>query len=139
MSGKRTAGTKSSGLRRNLVEAEILESAARLFAERGYAATSMQDIGVELGTSRSSLYHYFSNKEEMLTRLVGDLVLSSEIALGQMKAGDEEDAVAQLRRAVDALLGPIVEAPNRFRLLLTSEAVESKRASAVADRDSGGW
>jgi AcrR family transcriptional regulator len=123
MPAKRAAGTKSSDLRRNLVEAEILESAARLFAERGYATTSMQDIATELGSSRSSLYHYFSNKEEMLIRLVGDLVLSSEVALGQMeKAGDGTDVVEQLRRVVDALLGPIVEAPNRFRLLLTTEA-----------------
>jgi AcrR family transcriptional regulator len=131
MSPKRAAPNKSSGLRRNLVEAEILEHAAQLFSERGYAATSLQEIAAELGISRSSLYHYFSNKEEMLIRLVSDLVLSSEVALKQMRAGDRGDATEQLRRAVEALLGPIVEAPNRFRLLLT---VEAELPSAIARR-----
>ncbi|MBS1676225.1 MAG: TetR family transcriptional regulator [Actinobacteria bacterium] len=122
MPPKRAAPTKSSGLRRNLVEAEILERAAQLFSERGYAATSLQEIAAELGISRSSLYHYFSNKEEMLIRLVSDLVLSSEVALKQMRAGGKGDATVRLRGAVEALLGPIIEAPNRFRLLLTVEA-----------------
>jgi AcrR family transcriptional regulator len=122
MPGKRSPSGKSSGLRRNLVEAEILECAARLFSDRGYAATSMQDIAQGVGTSRSSLYHYFSNKEEMLIRLVSDLVRSGELALQDMENANEDDAVQQLRLAVEKLLGPIVEAPNRFRLLLTVEA-----------------
>jgi AcrR family transcriptional regulator len=131
MPGKRGAQNKSSGLRRNLVEAEILEGAAQLFSERGYAATSLQEIADEIGISRSSLYHYFSNKEEMLIRLVGDLVTSSEVALKQMRAADAADSTAQLRLAVDALLGPIAEAPNRFRLLLT---VEAELPTAIARR-----
>ncbi|MBS1895328.1 MAG: TetR family transcriptional regulator [Actinobacteria bacterium] len=132
MPGKRAAQpVKNSELRRNLVEAEILERAAQLFSERGYAATSLQEIAAELGISRSSLYHYFSNKEEMLIRLVSDLVVSSELALKQMKASEDTDARAQLRGAVEALLGPVVEAPNRFRLLLT---VEAELPSSISKR-----
>lgn len=131
MAVKRAAQSRNSGLRRNLVETEILECAARLFSERSYAGTSLQDIADDLGTSRSSLYHYFSNKEEILMRLVGDLVLSSEVALKQMKAADGTDAVARLRTAVEALLGPIIEAPNRFRLLLT---VEAELPAGIAQR-----
>lgn len=122
MPGARPDQTRNSGLRRNLVEAEILERAAQLFAERGYAATSLQDIAADLGMSRSSLYHYHRNKEDILLRLVSDLVVSSEVALRQMKAADRSDPSTQLRMAVESLLGPIVEAPNRFRLLLTVEA-----------------
>jgi AcrR family transcriptional regulator len=113
---------KPGGMRRNLVEAEILEHAARLFSEKGYAATTLQDIAADLGTGRSSLYHYFPNKEEMLIRLVRDLVVSSEEALRVMHSTSSDDAAHQLRTAVEALLAPILEAPNRFRLLLTVEA-----------------
>jgi AcrR family transcriptional regulator len=131
MAPRRTGQSKSSGLRRNLVETEILECAARLFSARSYSGTSLQDIADDLGTSRSSLYHYFSNKEEILLRLVGDLVLSSEAALKHMKAADRTDAVERLRTAVEALLGPIIEAPSRFRLLLT---VEAELPAAIAQR-----
>jgi AcrR family transcriptional regulator len=122
MAANRAEQSRPGGMRRSLVEAEILEHAARLFSVNGYAAVTLQDIAAALGTSRSSLYHYFSNKDDMLTRLVGDLVLSSEAALRRIRDTDGGDAATRLRLAIEALLEPILEAPNRFRLLLTGEA-----------------
>ena len=50
-------------------EAELLSVATRLFRERGYHATSMQDLAEALGMNRGSLYHYIRSKEELLARL----------------------------------------------------------------------
>ncbi|WP_038069237.1 TetR/AcrR family transcriptional regulator [Thermus scotoductus] len=44
----------------------ILEEAARLFTERGYEATSVQDLAEALGLSKAALYHHFRSKEEVL-------------------------------------------------------------------------
>lgn len=55
--------------RRQLFEVELEETAARLFAQRGYAGTALSDIADELGMSRSSLYNYVKSKEELLRRL----------------------------------------------------------------------
>lgn len=109
-------------LRKGLVEAELLERAARLFAERGYAASSLEDLARETGMSRPALYYYFSSKEDVLARLVSGLVTSSESALRRIRAEPPADAGRRLKVAVEALLGPVVEAPSRFRLLLTYEA-----------------
>lgn len=128
---ERAPASSGKSFRRNLVEAEILERAAQVFSERGYGATSLQDIAADLGLSRSSLYHYFPNKEHLLTRLVSDLVTSSEVALRHMKEADASDPASALREAVGALLGPILEAPNRFRLLLT---VEAELPAPIAER-----
>ena len=43
----------------------ILDSAERLFVEKGYDATSVQDIAERADFSRTSIYQYFSNKEEI--------------------------------------------------------------------------
>jgi AcrR family transcriptional regulator len=51
-------------------DAEVLAVAARLFAERGYLGTTMQDIADELGILKGSLYHYISTKEHLLFRLI---------------------------------------------------------------------
>lgn len=47
-------------------EAELHATATRLFRQRGYHATSMQDLGEALNMNRGSLYHYISGKDELL-------------------------------------------------------------------------
>ena len=48
---------------------EILEAAAALFAERGYAATSVRDIGERVGLLGGSLYHYIKSKEALFVKI----------------------------------------------------------------------
>lgn len=50
----------------------ILETAERLFAERGFVATSVRDIVGEAGISAPSLYHFFGSKENLLVELIND-------------------------------------------------------------------
>lgn len=50
----------------------LLETAERLFAERGFVATSVRDIVGEADTSAPSLYHFFGSKENLLVELIND-------------------------------------------------------------------
>jgi AcrR family transcriptional regulator len=45
---------------------QIIRVATRLFVERGYRATSLQDVAEVLGVTRPALYYYFPSKEELL-------------------------------------------------------------------------
>lgn len=49
---------------------EIYDTAAHLFAERGYHATRIQDIADALDMNKGSLYYYFAGKEELLMQIV---------------------------------------------------------------------
>jgi TetR/AcrR family transcriptional regulator, cholesterol catabolism regulator len=55
---------------------DILEAAAALFAERGYAATSIRDIGERVGLLGGSLYHHIKSKEALFIR-IHDLALDA--------------------------------------------------------------
>jgi len=46
--------------------AEICRTAAQIFQERGYDATSVSDIARALGITKAGLYHYFESKEALL-------------------------------------------------------------------------
>lgn len=70
---------------------EVLEAAASLFAERGYAATSVRDIGERVGLLGGSLYHYIKSKDALFIR-IHDTALEV--------AGD------RIRAAVDPLADP---------------------------------
>jgi AcrR family transcriptional regulator len=49
---------------------EILRTAARLFQERGYDATSMNDVAAALKLSKGGLYHHFQSKDEILFHIM---------------------------------------------------------------------
>ena len=44
----------------------LLDAAARLFADKGYVATSMRDIAQDCGMLPGSLYYHFAAKEDLL-------------------------------------------------------------------------
>src|SRR6516225_7609645 len=49
---------------------DILRTAARLFQQRGYDATSMNDVAAALKLSKGGLYHHFQSKDEILFELM---------------------------------------------------------------------
>jgi AcrR family transcriptional regulator len=51
------------------VQDEILAAAARLFAERGYRAVTIDDIGSSLDYTKSVVYYYFKSKNEILWQI----------------------------------------------------------------------
>jgi AcrR family transcriptional regulator len=48
---------------------EVLDEAARLFYERGYSATSMDDVADAVGLTKGTLYHHFPGKSEILAQI----------------------------------------------------------------------
>jgi AcrR family transcriptional regulator len=53
-------------------EQEIVAVAARLFKEKGYRATTLEDIAAAVGMLKGSLYYYIRSKEELLYLVVRD-------------------------------------------------------------------
>lgn len=53
-------------------EQEIITVAARLFQEKGYRTTTLEDIAAAVGMLKGSLYYYIRSKEELLYLVVRD-------------------------------------------------------------------
>jgi AcrR family transcriptional regulator len=93
---------------RRAVQKEIAEVAEQLFAERGYDATTIDDIAGGAGLSRRSVFRYFSSKEDII---VGKFEFIGETIADVLRARPPGEPVWEsLRRALDVLV-PYVDDP----------------------------
>jgi AcrR family transcriptional regulator len=100
--------------------ARILEAARGLFADQGYAGTSMRDLAEALGMTKAALYYHFPGKAEILLALVEPVL-------------DELDAIAE--RAHEGR-EPVVREFVRL-LAARAPAMISLFSDASAKRDLG--
>ncbi|WP_331748182.1 TetR/AcrR family transcriptional regulator [Streptomyces chartreusis] len=118
---KEAARPKKSGVRRGLVEHEIHEHATRLFAERGYAGTSFQDIADAVGLTRPALYHYVKSKDDLLESLVKEVTVVAATDIADFAGHTEMSPTERIRKIVRLMVRHQGEQGERFRLLLRSE------------------
>lgn len=108
--------------RRTLVEQEIYESATRLFAERGFAGTSFQDIADAVGLTRPALYHYVRSKDELLARLVSEITESAAAEIAAVAERDDLPPAERVHGIAAAIARRQGSHAARFQLLVRSEA-----------------
>src|SRR5574337_605031 len=101
-------------------EAELHEAATRLFRERGFHATSMQDLAEALGMNRGSLYHYIEAKDDLLWAIVSDALARLDAAVRPALEADGPDTIPasrRLERGIDAHLTFAAEHGDELALL----------------------
>ena len=82
---------------------QILETARRLFAERGYDATSLQMIADEMGLTKAAVYYHFRAKGEILDAIMLPGVQRLEALL------DEAAAIRGRRARLEFLVSGFVD------------------------------
>src|SRR5262249_36770443 len=99
----------------------LLATAARLFAERGYEATSIEEMLQELQVSRGALYHHFDSKEALFEAVLHDI--EAEVAEATVVASrGARDPAAALRAGCEAFLELALTPRIRHILLIDAPA-----------------
>jgi AcrR family transcriptional regulator len=86
---------------------ELARHAARLFAEKGFHGTSMEDVANAIGVQKPSLYEYVSSKQDLLYETMRDGAQAFHAALDSID--DRLPAVEKLRLALRAHLHVVAE------------------------------
>ncbi len=120
--GARASNGRNSTTRRELVESQMYEQAARLFAERGFAGTSLQDIADAMGITRPALYYYVKSKDDLLAKLVTEITEGPAADMRAVAERTDLDPVGKLRAIARLIAVRQASQPVRFRLLVLSEA-----------------
>ena len=75
--------------------AEILTAALRLFSDKGFALTKLNDVAKEAGVSKGTLYLYFDGKEALFKAVINEYVLP-QIAKAEEQADQYSGSISEL-------------------------------------------
>ena len=126
----------------------IVRTATRLFAQQGYPGTSMSDLAKACGISKPLLYHYVSDKYELLREITEGHVTRLEAIIGEVEALDLA-APARLRELIRRFVHEYAQARHdhgvltqdvkfleprdRSRVLKKERAVVAAFAATIAE------
>ena len=115
---------------------DVIAAAGRLFAEQGYHATSMRDVGRQLGLYGSSLYAHVASKENLLVAIVergaGLFRASADTALAL-----DGSPAERLRTLIRGHIDVVLDHPDEVRTFLNEAGAldETHRARIVSYRN----
>jgi AcrR family transcriptional regulator len=117
----------------------ILDTAARLFRQEGYAAISLRDIAGECGMKAGSLYYHFACKDEIVSEVlrIGVERVFEEVRRTVMALPPDADARTLLHTAVRAHLSALLELQDytSANVRIFGQVPSNVREAHIATRD----
>jgi AcrR family transcriptional regulator len=111
----------------------LLAVAVKVFNERGYEATSMEELSRKLGITKSAIYHHVSSKEELL-RLAMDRALDGLFSVAAEAEAMDGRAIDRLEHVVRGSVGVLLDRLPFVTLLLRARGNTRIERAAVARR-----
>jgi AcrR family transcriptional regulator len=95
---------------------EVVDAAAEVFAQRGFHATSVQDLVAATGLAAGGLYHYIGSKDQLLVQICDELMDPLLEEADALCARDDLDAEARLRALVRAWVAHVERHLDHMRV-----------------------
>lgn len=102
--------------------AEIVQAALHLFADRGFAATKLEDVAAAAGIGKGTIYLYFSTKEDVFRAVVRQAVLPNLEAATALAAEPQRSAADTLRLLAEHFLAMLDSDLTAIPKLIVAEA-----------------
>lgn len=113
------------------VPARLLSAATRLFAEKGFDRTSVQEIVAAAGVTKGAMYHYFGAKDDLLSEIYGRVLRLQTEQLEKVAATEAPVAERVHRAAVDVVVSTIENLDDTKIFLQSVHQLSPDRSKAV--------
>jgi AcrR family transcriptional regulator len=107
--------------RRETTRLRVFDEAVRLFAEKGYAATSPQDIADAAGLTRQAFYYYGFTKDDLLAQIMEDLSTRTSLRL-RATIAESTNYAKSLYDLIFLIVSDRAANRARVRMLIRSES-----------------
>jgi AcrR family transcriptional regulator len=112
---------------------QLLEVALRLFAVRGFAATTMDDIAAAAGVTKPLLYQHFDSKRALYLELVDSVARDMLVAIGEATSAADGPR-QQVEAGMAAYFELVVEHQSAFKILFGSDVPDDPELSSALRR-----
>ena len=115
---------------------QILDAAEWVFAERGVARASLEDVAVRAGFTRGAIYGHFRNKGELFVAMTNRVTLPMEMLVGASVDAGESDPLGKIRQLLVFCLSKAVVEPHSRRVfeVLFTKCEHTRDTDLVFDR-----
>jgi TetR/AcrR family fatty acid metabolism transcriptional regulator len=107
---------------------QIMDTARRLFGERGTTDVSMDEIAAEAGVARSTVYVYFARRDDLIGACVESMYDGIKETIAEIVADDASPS-DRLRALILGVLQRVDESPEFFRLAMATQATSGAAGS----------
>lgn len=118
----------------NLRRATLIEAAGKLFVEKGYEATTMDEIAAAAGFAKGTLYHYFTNKADLLQILREDF--EKEIMRrirAHVESCPDDDWRGRIRAWIDAAVDAYFDLSELHDVVIYGSGMPFRNAMADSE------
>ncbi len=102
----------------NKTKRKIFETSMKLFAEKGYDATSIEEITANVGVAKGTLYYHFTSKEEIFNFLVEEGIKLMQNSI-DIKTSKLNNYIDKLKAIVLIQIKVVVKYENLITILLS--------------------
>lgn len=112
----------------------IIETAARLYGESGFRGSSIADLAIACGMSKSLLYHYFSSKEDILYEImIGHIEALRQAAEDTV---DTPDPAVRFRALTHSFMQLYANASSRHKVLMNDlDKLPAHRRALIVEHE----
>ena len=106
----------------------ILESAEKLFAVKGFEASTVRDIADEAGVNLAMISYYFGSKDKMMESLFQERMINTKLKVQQLFSNEHIGPFGKVEIMLDEYIKKVIENQAFYKILLCEQVMKKNPA-----------
>ncbi len=105
-------------------KSHILESAEKLFAIKGFEASTVRDIADEAGVNLAMISYYFGSKEKMMESVFEERMINTKLKVQQLLSNEHISPFGKVEIMLDEYIKKVIENESFYKILLCEQVMK---------------
>ena len=102
----------------------ILESAEKLFAVKGYEASTVRDIADEAGVNLAMISYYFGSKDKLMESLFQERMINTKLKVQQLLSNEHISPFGKVEIMLDEYIKKVIENQAFYKILICEQVMK---------------